>query len=65
MRIVIHHRDANPDGTISPDEEGRMRTLIEKARRANADLRAEAYEIGGSFRGPGYWAQVKRVLGGG
>lgn len=56
--------DANPDGTIGPDEERRRKEVVEKARKLVNDLKKEAYEIGGSFRGPGIWAEVQRVLKG-
>lgn len=55
-------KDANPDGTISPDEEKRTRDLLSKAARYKNELRTEAYEIGGSFRGPGIWQQIVSVL---
>jgi hypothetical protein len=65
--IHIHlgkSRDANPDGTIGHDEERRRKEVVEKARKLVSDLKKEAYEIGGNFRGPGIWAEVQRVLKG-
>ena len=50
--------EANPDGTISDDEDERMaiaeQEFYDKALELADDLKAEAYEIGGDFRGPGY-----------
>ena len=50
--------EANTDGTISDDEDERMaiaeQEFYDKALELADDLKAEAYEIGGSFRGPGY-----------
>jgi len=50
--------EANPDGTISDDEDDRMamaeQEFYDKALELADDLKAEAYEIGGKFRGPGY-----------
>ena len=50
--------EAKPDGTISDDEDDRMamaeQEFYDKALELADDLKAEAYEIGGSFRGPGY-----------
>lgn len=54
--------DANPDGTISPDEEKRMAELLREANESKSRLKAKAYEIGGSFRGPGNWKRVKSIL---
>jgi len=55
--------NANPDGTISPDEDRKRKDLIQKAKRISEELKREAYNIGGSFRGPGIWVEVKRNLG--
>ena len=50
--------EANTDGTISDDEDRRMelaeQEFYDKALELADDLKAEAYEIGGNFRGPGY-----------
>ena len=50
--------EAKPDGTISDDEDDRMamaeQEFYDKALELADDLKAEAYEIGGDFRGPGY-----------
>lgn len=50
--------EAKPDGTISDDEDERMaiaeQEFYDKALELADDLKAEAYEIGGNFRGPGY-----------
>ena len=55
-------KDAKADGTYSPDEEADEKILLAKAAKAVADFRAEAYRIGGSFRGPGIWARVKATI---
>jgi hypothetical protein len=50
--------EANADGTISDDEDGRMdiaeQEFYDKALALANELKEEAYEIGGDFRGPGY-----------
>ena len=50
--------EANTDGTISDDEDGRMdiaeQEFYDKALTLAQELKDEAYEIGGNFRGPGY-----------
>lgn len=58
--------EANADGTISDDEDERMDDLLGtvEAEIDNMIQNAHdaAYEIGGQFRGPGYIAQVKKLL---
>jgi len=50
--------EAKADGTISDDEDGRMdiaeQEFYDKALTLAQELKEEAYEIGGNFRGPGY-----------
>ena len=50
--------EANPDGTISDDEDERMdiaeEEFYDKALALAQELKEEAYEIGGNFRGPAY-----------
>ena len=50
--------EANTDGTISDDEDERMdiaeEEFYDKALTLAQELKEEAYEIGGNFRGPGY-----------
>ena len=50
--------EANADGTISDDEDERMdiaeQEFYDKALALAQELKEEAYEIGGDFRGPGY-----------
>ena len=60
--IHVHYHDANPDGTISPDEDRREADLGRKVISAVAEFKREAYDIGGSFRGPGIWSRIKRLL---
>jgi len=50
--------EANPDGTISDDEEEKMeiakKEIYDAAFALAQQLKEEAYYIGGNFRGPGY-----------
>jgi len=50
--------EAKPDGTISDDEDERMdiaeQEFYDKALALAQELKEEAYEIGGDFRGPAY-----------
>lgn len=50
--------EANADGTISDDEDDRMeiakQEIYDRAFALAQELKEEAYEIGGDFRGPGY-----------
>lgn len=57
-------KDANPDGTVSPDEDRKEKELVQKAKKMFSDLKKEAYEIGGSFRGPGIWSRIKKEFQG-
>ena len=58
--------EANPDGTISDDEDDRMDDLLGTVEAEIDDMIENAveaaYEIGGQFRGPGYTAKVKKLL---
>lgn len=62
MKIIIHHKDANPDGTRSPDEEQRKSALYDEVARTVSNWKRQAYEIGGTFRGPGIWNEVKKQM---
>ena len=55
-------KDAKSDDTISPDEDQRLKALMLKASQTMKSLKAEAYEIGGSFRGPSYWKRVQEFM---
>ena len=50
--------EAKADGTISDDEDERMdiaeQEIYDRAFALAQELKEEAYEIGGDFRGPGY-----------
>tara|TARA_A200000159_G_C7323009_1_gene339667 strand:- start:1550 stop:2131 length:582 start_codon:yes stop_codon:yes gene_type:complete len=50
--------EANADGTISDDEDERMdiaeQEIYDRAFALAQELKEEAYEIGGDFRGPAY-----------
>ena len=58
--------EANSDGTISDDEDELMDDLMGTIEAAIDDLiadsRDKAYEIGGSFRGPGNVDRIKKLL---
>jgi len=58
--------EANPDGTISPDEDKEMTELLEDVESRMEDLlyevEQETRRIGGKFRQPGYKAQVTKLL---
>jgi hypothetical protein len=59
-------REANSDGTISPDEDRRREVLMKKvsteASKLVAMIKAEAKSIGGKFRAPGIEADAMKVL---
>ncbi len=56
---------ANPDGTISPDEAQARLDLCndfrERLEWLIADANCTAEEIGGTFRGPGIKAELKKI----
>ena len=61
--------EANPDGTISKDEDRRRKALIKnfekQVRNFNKDIKKHAEaanEIGGTFRAPGIKAELQKVL---
>jgi hypothetical protein len=58
LEVLDNLVEANTDGTISDDEDGRMdiaeQEFYDKALTLAQELKDEAYEIGGNFRGPGY-----------
>jgi len=58
--------EANPDGTISGDEDKEMTELLEDVESRMEDLlyevEQETRRIGGKFRQPGYKAQVIKLL---
>ena len=58
--------EANPDGTISGDEDKEMTELLEDVESRMEDLlyevEQETRRIGGKFRQPGYKAQVTKLL---
>jgi hypothetical protein len=59
-------KEANPDGTISPDEDKEMKKLLEDIESRMEDILYEADQetrrIGGQFRQPGYKAQIVKLL---
>ena len=58
--------EANPDGTISPDEDKQMEELLSHIEESLEGILYEAEQetkrIGGSFRAPGYKAQVLKLI---
>ena len=58
--------EANPDGTISDDEDEDMEKLLEDIESRMEDILYEADQetrrIGGKFRQPGYKAQIVKLL---
>ena len=59
---AVLSKDANKDGTISPDEDKCRADLVKKAYSTVLGFKNEAYAIGGNFRGPGIWAQVRAAI---
>ena len=59
-------KEANPDGTISPNEDKEMKELLEDIESRMEDILYEAEQetrrIGGQFRQPGYKAQIVKLL---
>ena len=58
--------EANPDGTISPNEDKEMNELLdfveEKLDEIFYEAEMETKRIGGKFRQPGYKAQVIKLI---
>jgi len=58
--------EANPDGTISPDEDKEMNELLdfvdEKMQEIFYEAEMETKRIGGQFRQPGYKSQVIKLM---
>tara|TARA_R100000030_G_scaffold95832_1_gene83539 strand:+ start:576 stop:812 length:237 start_codon:yes stop_codon:yes gene_type:complete len=61
--------EANPDGTISKDEDKRRKALTKNFEKQvgkwNLDIKRyanEADKIGGTFRGPGIKAELQKIL---
>ena len=59
-------KEANPDGTISGDEDKLMDELMTHVESTMEDLLYEAEQetkrIGGQFRQPGYKSQVIKLM---
>ena len=59
-------KEANPDGTISPNEDKEMKELLDHIESTMEDLLYEAEQetkrIGGQFRQPGYKSQVIKLM---
>ena len=58
--------EANPDGTISPNEDLEREDFLDEVSAQIDDLiediRKRAAEIGGPFRAPGIRAQAREIL---
>ena len=58
--------EQNADGTISDDEDDRLDDLLGDVEMQIDELiqhaQTQAYEIGGSFRGPGMTAKTKKIM---
>ena len=55
-------RDDRSDGTVSDDEDRREAELKRRIEAFAREVKKEAYEIGGSFRGPGIYARMLQVM---
>ena len=57
--------EANPDGTISPNEDKERAALLKKAEEHAKHLvdmiRKESDRVGGKFRGPGIRKEIKKI----
>lgn len=64
--IVESVNEANPDGTISDDEDERRAELLKRVKEQMEELLAsaefDANDIGGSFRSPGIMAEIRKEL---
>ena len=60
--------EANPDGTISKDEDKKREKLVKDSvknmKKFIDDIKKQADKIGGSFRSPGIRAEVKKAIKG-
>jgi len=60
--------EANPDGTISKDEDKKRAKLVKDSvnnmKKFVDDVVKQADKIGGSFRSPGIRAEVKKAIKG-
>jgi hypothetical protein len=58
--------EANTDGTISDDEDERRAEALHMAEMEFDEFikkfKEEAYDIGGSFRGPGIWSDIYKAV---
>lgn len=64
LRQII--REANADGTISPDEDTQFESLMDDALNQVSELFRELFHsadmIGGPFRGPGMKLQLRKLI---
>lgn len=62
IHLKRRSKDANPDGSISPDEKGQEAKLKAECEAFARKVKEEAYRIGGDFRGPGIYMRMQEVL---
>ena len=66
MKLKDLIKEANPDGTISPNEDKEMKELLDHIEESLEGLLYEADQetkrIGGSFRAPGYRSQELKLI---
>ena len=59
-------KEANPDGTISPDEDRKREKLLKDSMRdikkITDKIKKEADKIGGEFRSPGIRSQIHQKI---
>ena len=68
LKDLIPLKEANPDGTVSPDEDRKREKLVKDSvknlKKMVDDIKRQAYKIGGTFRSPGIRAEVKKAIKG-
>ena len=66
LKDLMPLKEANPDGTISPDEDRKREKLgkdsVNKMKKLIDDIKRQAYKIGGTFRSPGIRHEVHREI---
>jgi len=66
LKDLIPLNEANPDGTVSPDEDRKREKLVKDSvknlKKMVDDIKRQAYKIGGSFRSPGIRHEVHREI---
>jgi len=66
LKDLMPLKEANPDGTISPDEDRKREKLgkdsVNKMKKLIDDIKRQAYKIGGTFRSPGIRREVHHKI---